>query len=120
MRPTLAVFLLLTAALAAGDVAAKEYNQRTTLDPGKMAKIQRVVTHGRTEGARQEEGTKGIAGQANNPNSTIVNTGCGDLSFGNVKTTGRPGERTPRENIVVAREVINAPINCGTRGRQRR
>jgi len=92
---------------------AEEYNQRPFLAPQQMSKIQRVISHGRTEQARQEEAL------GNNPNQSIVNTGCGELSFGNVQTTGRPGERAPRENIVIAREVINAPINCGTRSRTR-
>jgi hypothetical protein len=90
---------------------AEDYNQRPFLAPGQMSKIQRVISHGRTEQSRQESGL-------NNPNQSVVNTGCGELAVGNVRTTGRAGERAPRENIVIAREIINAPINCGTRGRR--
>ncbi len=102
---------------AALPAAAKEYNQRPFLEPGKMAKIQRVVTHGRTEKARQEQELEqqGVTTVGQGLNKSVVNTGCGQLTFGNVRTTGRPGERTPRENIVVAGSVINAPVNCNTR-----
>ena len=91
---------------------AEDYNQRPFLAPGQMSKIQRVISHGRTEQTRQESSL------SNNPNQSVVNTGCGELSVGNVRTTGRAGERAPRDNIVIAREIINAPINCGTRGRR--
>lgn len=92
----------------------KEYNQRLTLDPGQQAKVQRVIVNGRTLPARQErEVSDEVDGKF--PNGTVVNTGCGKLSIGNVETTGRPGERLPRENIVVVRDVINVPGNCGTR-----
>jgi hypothetical protein len=90
---------------------AEDYNQRPFLAPQQMSKIQRVISHGRTEQTRQESGLA-------NPNQSVVNTGCGELSVGNVRTTGRAGERAPKENIVIAREIINAPINCGTRGRR--
>jgi hypothetical protein len=98
-------------ALAAG----KEYNQRPFLAPGESAKVQRVISRGRSMQGNQA----GVDGEAAiNPNQSIVNTGCGKLSVGNVQTSDRPGARAPRENIVVAREIINAPINCGTRGRR--
>ncbi len=108
---TLALTLLATAQ----GVRADEYNQRPFLAPGEMSKVQRVISHGRAERFRQEGAADSVGG---GPNASIVNTGCGQLSVGNVETTGRPGERLPKENIVVAREIINAPINCGTRGRR--
>ncbi len=107
---TLAAVLWATIPVAHAD----EYNQRPFLAPGEMSKVQRVISHGRAERFRQEGTGDAIGG----PNASIVNTGCGKLSVGNVETTGRPGERAPKENIVVAREIINAPINCGTRGRR--
>jgi hypothetical protein len=42
----------------------------------------------------------------------VVQTGCGALQLGNVSGSPRPGQRAPRENIVVARDVINAPLGC--------
>ncbi len=116
MRRMLTAAALMAAVLAAnGPTRAEEYNQRPFLGPGEMSKVQRVISHGRAERFRQE----GVADSVGTgPNASIVNTGCGKLSVGNVETTGRPGERLPRENIVIAREIINAPINCGTRGRR--
>ncbi len=120
MHRALALACLLAAGLAATglttvDAVAKEYNQRPFLAPGESAKVQRVISQGRAMRGNQAgiDGDKVI-----NPNASIVNTGCGKLSVGNVETSGRPGQRQPRENIVVAREIINAPINCGTRGRR--
>ena len=95
--------------------AAKEYNQRPFLAPGESAKVQRVISSGRAAQGHQF----GLGGEgSSSPNASIVNTDCGKLSVGNVETTGRAGQRPPRENIVIAREIINAPINCGTRGRR--
>ena len=111
---TTAAALALTLTLTAQVARAEEYNQRPFLGPGEMSKVQRVISHGRAERFRQEGTGDAIGG----PNASIVNTGCGKLSVGNVETTGRPGERLPKENIVIAREIINAPINCGTRGRR--
>ena len=113
----LAILVTVVAGAASQATSAKEYNQRPFLEPGQNSKVQRVITHGRTEKARQEQELKqqGVTTTGSGMNKSIVNTGCGDLSFGNVRTTGRPGERLPRENIVVAKEVINAPINCNTK-----
>jgi hypothetical protein len=96
-------------------VAAKEYNQRPFLAPGESAKVQRVISQGRAAQGHQF----GLGGDSvGGPNASIVNTDCGKLSVGNVETSGRAGQRPPRENIVIAREIINAPINCGTRSRR--
>lgn len=112
---TLVLAGLLALGGAAIPAAAKEYNQRPFLAPGESAKVQRVISSGRAAQGHQfglgEEAPK-------NPNASIVNTDCGKLAVGNVETTGRAGQRPPRENIVIAREIINAPINCGTRGRR--
>jgi|GEM_PF-2090428 len=106
---------LVVLAAAVQPVAAKEYNQRPFLAPGESAKVQRVISQGRAAQGHQF----GLGGEgSSNPNASIVNTDCGKLSVGNVETTGRAGQRAPRENIVIAREIINAPINCGTRGRR--
>jgi hypothetical protein len=113
--PSLAIAAALLVAVGLDVAAAKEYNQRPFLAPGESAKVQRVISSGRAMQGNQA-GVDG--GQAINPNQSIVNTGCGKLSVGNVETSNRPGQRMPRENIVVAREIINAPINCGTRGRR--
>jgi hypothetical protein len=112
MRKVITIMALgLGVALLSEAPRAEDYNQRPFLAPQQMSKIQRVISHGRTAQTRQESGL-------GNPNQSVVNTGCGELSVGNVETTGRPGERAPKENIVIAREIINAPINCGTRGRR--
>jgi hypothetical protein len=112
MRKVITIVALgLGVALLSEAPRAEDYNQRPFLAPQQMSKIQRVISHGRTEQTRQESGLS-------NPNQSVVNTGCGELSVGNVRTTGRAGERAPKENIVIAREIINAPINCGTRGRR--
>jgi hypothetical protein len=113
----LAVAIVLGVSTVANDASAaggKEYNQRSSLDPAQWAKVQRVIVSGRTAGARQEQ-TISETGDEATADGDIVNTGCGKLSFGNVEATGRPGQRLPRENIVVVRDVINAPINCGAR-----
>lgn len=98
-------------------VDAKEYNQRPFLSPEHNSKVQRAITHGRTEKFRQEDAVEGEVGKVLNPNKTITNTGCGKLKIGGVTTTGKRGERVPRENITVVRNVINAPINCNVRSR---
>ncbi len=121
MRRTLLLALPMLVALGLSSTgagtahaASKEYNQRPFLAPGESAKVQRVISSGRAMQGNQA----GVdAGSGNNPNQSIVNTGCGELSVGNVQTSGRRGERV-QDNIVVAREIINAPINCGTRGRR--
>jgi len=108
---------LVTLGAATGQTTAKEYNQRPFLAPSESSKVQRVISSGRAMQGHQfglGEGEEGTS----NPNASIVNTDCGKLSVGNVETTGRAGQRPPRENIVIAREIINAPINCGTRGRR--
>lgn len=118
-RPVVLAGLALTGLLAVGATAtpatAKEYNQRPFLAPGESAKVQRVISSGRAAQGHQF----GLGNEApRNPNASIVNTDCGRLAVGNVETTGRAGQRPPRENIVIAREIINAPVNCGTRGRR--
>ncbi len=117
-RPLTLGCLVLTGLLANGAVVnpatAKEYNQRPFLAPSESSKVQRVISMGRAAQGHQF----GLGNEApNNPNASIVNTDCGKLAVGNVETTGR-GQRAPRENIVIAREIINAPINCGTRARR--
>ena len=113
--PTLLALGLLSASADSAHAAGKEYNQRPFLAPGESAKVQRVISSGRAMQGNQAGVDSGSG--ANNPNRSIVNTGCGKLSVGNVETSGRRGAR-PQDNIVVAREIINAPINCGTRGRR--
>jgi len=105
------------AALAVGSQVAEaaEYNQRPFLGSGQNAKVQRAISGGRSTVGQQ----KGVGGNVINPNKTVVNTDCGKLSVGGVKTTGKPGERLPRENITVVKEVINAPTNCGAKSRAR-
>jgi hypothetical protein len=111
----LMVVSLAAASLASGHASAKEYNQRPFLAPSESSKVQRVISSGRAMQGHQF----GLAeGGSSNPNASIVNTDCGKLAVGNVETTGRAGQRPPRENIVIAREIINAPINCGTRARR--
>lgn len=105
------------AAFVATDLTASaaEYNQRPFLGSGQNAKVQRAISGGRSIVGQQ----KGAGGNVINPNKTVVNTDCGKLSVGGVKTTGKPGERLPRENITVVKEVINAPTNCGAKSRAR-
>ncbi len=115
MMTSVVIASFIAISLASGHASAKEYNQRPFLAPGESAKVQRVISSGRAMQGHQF----GLAeGGSSNPNASIVNTDCGKLSVGNVETTGRAGQRPPRENIVIAREIINAPINCGTRGRR--
>jgi hypothetical protein len=115
LAPGLALGLALALVASGEPPRAEDYNQRPFLAPGQMSKVQRVVAGGRAMQGNQA----GVDGDSLiSPNQSIVNTGCGELSVGNVRTTGRAGERAPRDNVVVAREIINAPINCGTRGRR--
>lgn len=113
--PTLVALGLFSAGADSAHAGGTEYNQRPFLAPGESAKVQRVISGGRAMQGNQA-GVDAESG-ATNPNKSIVNTGCGELSVGNVQTSGRRGERV-QDNIVVAREIINAPINCGTRGRR--
>ena len=96
-------------------VSAAEYNQRPFLGAGQNAKVQRAISGSRSTIGQQN----GAGNNVINPNKTVVNTDCGKLSVGGVKTTGKPGERLPRENITVVKEVINAPTNCGAKSRAR-
>jgi hypothetical protein len=92
-----------------GAALAKEPNQRPFLAPEYQVKVQRTIARGRrmqTGGGEEEEGG------AIRPGQDVVQTGCGALQLGNVSGSPRPGQRAPRENIVVARDVINAPLGC--------
>jgi hypothetical protein len=119
-----AAFLALAFGLAAPAIvgpstpaAAKEYNKRPFLAPDYNSRVQRAVTHGRTEKFRQQDAVEEEVGNVLNPNKIITNTGCGKLKVGGVTTSGQRGERVPRENITVVGEVINAPVNCNVRTR---
>jgi hypothetical protein len=117
-----ALALGLAAPLAIGSVAttpasAKEYNKRPFLAPDYNSRVQRAVTHGRTEKFRQKDAVEEEVGNVLNPNKIVTNTGCGKLKVGGVTTSGKRGERVPRENITVVGEVINAPVNCNVRTR---
>ena len=102
---------------AISPAAAKEYNKRPFLAPDYNSRVQRAVTHGRTEKFRQKDAVEEEVGNVLNPNKIITNTGCGKLKVGGVTTSGKRGERVPRENITVVGEVINAPVNCNVRTR---
>ena len=97
--------------IGAGAALAKEPNQRPFLAPEYQVKVQRTIARGRRMqtggGGGDEEG-----GGAVRPGQDVVQTGCGALQLGNVSGSPRPGQRAPRENIVVARDVINAPLGC--------
>jgi hypothetical protein len=97
--------------------SAKEYNKRPFLAPDYNSRVQRAVTHGRTEKFRQQDAVEDEVGNVLNPNKIVTNTGCGKLKVGGVTTSGKRGERVPRENITVVGEVINAPVNCNVRTR---
>ncbi len=97
--------------------AAKEYNKRPFLAPDYNSRVQRAITHGRTEKFRQQEAVEDEVGNVLNPNKIVTHTGCGKLKVGGVTTSGKRGERVPRENITVVGEVINAPVNCNVRTR---
>ena len=95
--------------IGAGAALAKEPNQRPFLAPEYQVKVQRTIARGRrmqTGGGGEEDGG------AVRPGQDVVQTGCGALQLGNVSGSPRPGQRAPRENIVVARDVINAPLGC--------
>lgn len=119
MRRALCASLAVLIAMAS-EVDAKEYNERPFVEPRFNSKIQRVISNGRTQQFRtQDDAETQVKDNINtlNPNSRITNTGCGKLKVGGVTTTGRRGERAPRENITVVGDVINAPVNCGVRRR---
>ena len=100
--------------------SAAEYNQRPFLGAGQSATVQRAITRSRSQIGAQTSAAEEAGANVLNPNATVTNTDCGKLTVGGIKPTGRPGERLPRENITVVRNVINAPINCGARSRIRR
>jgi hypothetical protein len=113
--PLLALaFLAVGAALPGGGLGpggaalAKEPNQRPFLAPEYQVKVQRTIARGR----RMQTGGGEEEGGAVRPGQDVVQTGCGALQLGNVSGSPRPGQRAPRENIVVARDVINAPLGC--------
>ena len=97
------IFAILTAVsmslvlVSLADVSAKEYNQRSHLDPGSQAKVNAVIASGRRGGTSDTS-----------PNSRITNEGCGELKIGNLNESGRQ----PREVIIVARDIINVAGNC--------
>ena len=114
--PLLALAFLATGApclsgLGLGGAAAlaKEPNQRPFLAPEYQVKVQRTIARGRrmqTGGGGEEEGG------AIRPGQDVVQSSCGALQVGNISGSARPGQRAPRENIVAARDIINAPIGC--------
>jgi hypothetical protein len=92
-----------------GAALAKEPNQRPFLAPEYQVKVQRTIARGRR---MQTGGGGGEEGGAIRPGQDVVQTGCGALQVGNVSGSARPGQRAPRENIVAARDIINAPLGC--------
>ncbi len=91
------VLLTIFALASPTGLLAKEYNQRTHLDPGTQAKINKVTASSLQEqpfGADTSSGTS--------------NGGCGGLKIGNLDKSGKP----PREVIIVARDIINVSKNC--------
>lgn len=96
---TLAAFLITSVSLAlvtSAGVSAKEYNQRTHLDPGSQAKVNSVIASSLKD---RPFGTD---------TSRHTTSGCGGLKIGNLDNSGRP----PREVIIVARDIINVGKNC--------
>jgi hypothetical protein len=108
---------LLVTSVGTAPAEAKEYNKRPFLAPDYNSRVQRAVTHGRTEKFRQKDAAEEQVNKALNPNAIVTNTGCGKLKVGGVTTSGKRGERVPRENITVVGQVINAPVNCNVRDR---
>jgi hypothetical protein len=86
----------------------KEYNQRQFLGPSQQVKVQQVIARSRLHSG----GGGSLAGGGLKPGRDLMQVGCGSLQLGNVAATGRPGERGPRQNIVVARDVINVASGC--------
>lgn len=91
-----------------GAALAKDPNQRPFLAPEYQVKVQRTIARGR----RMQTGGGGEEGGAVRPGQDVVQSSCGALQVGNVSGSARPGQRGPRENIVAARDIINAPIGC--------
>lgn len=111
--PTLSLLLAATLApalLPPAPATAREYNIRPFLAPEHQVKIQTVIARGRRMQAGGDD-----SGSINlNPSKDVVSTGCGALRVGNIDTgAARPGQRLPRENIIVARDIINTTLGCG-------
>ena len=71
-------------------------------------KVQRTIARGR----RMQTGGGEEDGGAIRPGQDVVQSSCGALQVGNISGSARPGQRVPRENIIAARDIINAPIGC--------
>ncbi len=80
---------------------AKEYNKRPFADPATSAKLNKALAASRN--AKSKYGGTVLRGD-------VVNTGCGELSVGNVKEA-RPGARINNE-VIIKGDIINAPRNC--------
>lgn len=103
--PILAAVLL--AALAA-TVEAKEYNKRSHIPPGQRAKVNNAIAQTWMVKATTGQGEGLVPGGLN---AKVVNTSCGSLEVGAI-----PGGRgTPREQIIIAGDVININQNCRSR-----
>ena len=97
---TFAAFLITSLSLVLASpagVSAKEYNQRTHLDPGSQAKVNAVIASSRKDSPFGADAS-----------GNTTNSGCGGLKIGNLDNSGRP----PREVIIVARDIINVSKNC--------
>jgi hypothetical protein len=113
LLPLLALALLATGApcptgLGGAAALAKEPNQRPFLAPEYQVKVQRTIARGR----RMQTGGGEEDGGAIRPGQDVVQSSCGALQVGNISGSARPGQRVPRENIIAARDIINAPIGC--------
>lgn len=98
--------LLALAILVALPVEAREYNKRTHIPPAQRAKVNSAIA--RTWMIRA---TTGQGEGLTTPGADVINTRCGSLEVGSLPANGR----LPREQIIVAGDIININQNCRSR-----
>lgn len=104
-----AMLTVLLATLAAVLPAqAREYNKRTHIPPGQRAKVNNAIAQSWQIRATAGRDQRLPAG------ADIVSTSCGSLEVGRLPA-GRPGRPAPREQIIVAGDIININQNCRSR-----
>ena len=107
--PALALVLTLALAAAAGGAAqAKEYNKRSFIPPGQRAKLNNAIAQTWMVKATTGQGQGLVPGGLN---ARVVNTSCGSLEVGALPD----GKKAPREQIIIAGDIINVNQNCRSR-----
>lgn len=106
MARRVTALLAILLVLAGQDGQAREYNKRTHIPPAQRAKVNNAIAQTWMIRATVGKG-EGLA----IPGADIVNTSCGSLEVGRLPA----GKKLPREQIIVAGDIINVNQNCRTK-----